>query len=328
MSVKYTCSTCKYSSNRQFNYDKHLLSNKHKKITEEFDKLKLSNDIQNLSKNKQNLSKNKQKGLCKCKYCYKTITRHINLKKHLEICKEKIKYELDNKLKETEIQLNKEKKEKIKLESLLQSKDTEILKKSEQTKKLIRELSEQIHFVQQENKDLTCDYNAFIKLVAEKNLDKPNITNNNNVCNIYYIMNNCQDALNYDDLMATPLTVSEINSLNNTSAIIGPYELLNDRCIKNIEFKNRPIHLVDKSRDKYCVKMQDNWEIDVHGETIKNELAKLVTPIYLNQNDNITIETMMSNNMKIKKFYDNRDKILNYTNKDILLRNNMKIIKK
>jgi hypothetical protein len=321
MVKKYNCKLCLYDTDVNCNYEKHLLSKKH------IVRKNAVPIITKLSQKKPSISQKKPIKKNTCEYCGKNLSKSTHIVRHYKACKEKDKYELllrerertssaskealdtllsqeqkqktiDEKLKETELQLIKEKKEKLKFE--------------EQTNKLL-----------QENKELTNDYNAFLKLVAEKGLDKPTITNNNNICNIYYILNNCKDASNYDELMSNPLSVDEINSLQNNSAIVGPYELLNNRCIENIEFEKRSIHLVDQSRDKYCVKMDDDWQIDIHGDIIKNELEKLVIPVYLNRQDNISIDSMMTNNMKTKEFYNNRDKILNYANKDLLLKNNI-----
>jgi hypothetical protein len=143
-----------------------------------------------------------------------------------------------------------------------------------------------------------------------------------NSCNIYYVVNNCTNALNYDEIMSAPLTEAEILDLENNSAVVGSINLLTSRCIDNIEFHKRPFHLVDGSRKKYCVKIENEWCVDMKGDTIMDKLYELLKTLYLSVNENDTTESILLKTKKYKELYDNKDKILGYINEKILLQNN------
>jgi hypothetical protein len=87
-----------------------------------------------------------------------------------------------------------------------------------------------------------------------------------------------------------------------------------------------PLHLLDKSRNKYCVKLNDAWKIDSNGKEIIKRLANKVQEVYLVRNADDTIEIIMKKNNKFKSMYDEKGKILEYINDQIMLKNNVKLI--
>jgi hypothetical protein len=225
--TKLNCSMCNYDTERLFNYNKHLTSTKHIKNIElkktkdlykyDFkDKKYDSKDKKYDSKDKKYDSKDKKyddeekkydsydkcnirQNKINCKYCLKLIN-YTNMSKHHKICKKK--NVISNDLSEL---IHDDPLEKIQeLTTKLQSKEEEINKlKLEKELDMIKTKYELA--IEQNEK-----YEDIIKNQSSK------VT-----YNINYIMNNCKDAYNYDELMNEPLTIEEINDLNDSSALVG-----------------------------------------------------------------------------------------------------------
>jgi hypothetical protein len=87
-----------------------------------------------------------------------------------------------------------------------------------------------------------------------------------------------------------------------------------------------PLHLLDKSRNKYCVKLNDTWKVDSKSEEIIRRLFDKAKEVYLVRNDDDTVEIIMKKNNKFKTMYDEKGKILKYINDQIMLKNNVKLI--
>jgi len=92
--MSYNCEICNYSTNKLFNYNKHLNTKKH--IDNENKNTIPKNGIE-IPKNGIGVPKND----IKCCYCNKIIKFKNHLKRHYDTCKEKIikeKNEVINKL--------------------------------------------------------------------------------------------------------------------------------------------------------------------------------------------------------------------------------------
>jgi hypothetical protein len=153
-----------------------------------------------------------------------------------------------------------------------------------------------------------------------------NIGNNNNACNVYYVMNNCLDALDFNKLMDAPITDPELQDLNENSAIVGSINFLLKRCITDVDPRDRPFHLADESRGKYCVKLGNDWTIDMQGEIIINKLCEILKSVYLNFDKNDSPEVRIAKNNKFLDLYNSKHKILNYVKEQVLLKNNSKLM--
>ena len=164
-----------------------------------------------------------------CEFCEKKLSR----KSHLKKCNE------------------------MKIKKLEQEKDEEIKKIQQENK----ELKKKEKKLKKEHIELEKEYNEFLKKTAG------NITNNNTL-NMYYVINNFTDAHNFEDCINKPLTENEINKIIKLGPIEGCVELINTKCIKDIDLNKRPIHCLDASRNKFLVRSDDNWQVDLKGKNI------------------------------------------------------------
>jgi hypothetical protein len=279
MKKEIVCHLCDYTTDRQHNYESHLLTSKHIKNVNN------SNDNNNL--------------LSVCEYCHKNITRLRNLKNHQMICKEKKKYDSEQK-------------------NILKTNKTIILEKKELNDK-IQQLTNKNEKLQQQKDDIMEEYNNYLKFVGEKSLD---IVSHSNVqkltYNIHYVMNNCNDAYDFMELMRQPLTQIEIDDLLDNSPVIGCYNLLYSRCVDNLEFYDRPIHSLDISRHKFCVNIGGVWKVDFNGKHIISVVIDKVKDIYVKNLDGIK-----SGKDKYLELYNNRYKVLDYLEDHIMIKNEM-----
>lgn len=236
MDNKFYCNICNYSTDKHFNFNKHLTTKKH------IDKQLLlsSKNEDRSSKNEDRSSKNEDKSSTKCIYCNKLIQNFKNKARHNKTCKiKKIKSEL-------EYQFNKEKEE-------LEAKHN-------------KETSE----LKQNYKEMETEYFDLLKKIAKNEVGNNmiNSNNNNNTLNMYYVINNFNDAINYNDIMSEPMTAEEHDHLINNGPLSSCLRIILNRCIEDIELEKRPFHCVDESRQKILLRNNNEWNIDNRAKKI------------------------------------------------------------
>ena len=311
MKYKYICEKCSYGTNRKYNYNKHIDTQKHKDKIATFDNVESvkSNTIKsNYDKNEENVVKTEENmvrcGEMKhfdyksksynndnkkflCKYCNKFKAKS-NRARHYKLCKAKIEHE--------------------------------------QTQKNL------IKLLKEENKKKDEYITNLIKTLVGKNNGDTNITNNttNNTTindhslNMFYVINNFKEAHNFEDLMDAPLTMAEKEYIINNGSIVGCYKLLKSRCIDDLDLDKRPFHCLDGSRSKYLLRTKDDWSVDQKGEKILNTGYSKMKDVYCIDNFNDTEK--FSNNMKQLLALEGlgRKKIIKELNKQTLLKNTVK----
>lgn len=277
--IIYKCKCCNYETDILFSFKRHQTSKRHKatKLWEESQMSRNSTDpsrkyktssrdanastsdafcTKPRSKEKENfiytIGQNsirkidnfvKQGEGFKCKHCKKYIVHRNNISRHYDKC-------IVRKIREGDKKDTDDKLEKCK----------------EKSCKDYKELEEK--------------YLQFIKKVIDgtlnnttiNNIDNSKVTNkqvvNNNTINMYYIMSNYTKALDYDEIMKQPLTQDELNYINDKGIIEGCYKLIKDRCLSNISLDDRSFFCLDYSRNKFLLRKNNGWAIDIGGEEI------------------------------------------------------------
>ena len=318
----YKCEDCKYTSDKLFNYTRHMNSKSHK------DTICSVKKLNNGTENKRNEAERNQNGTndksddtnITCKYCSKSICRTKNLKRHYEKCKKKVEYELKNEYSITTSEIKNKYKsieeECNRLKQELELKQQELItihkekKEAEEERKLVT------------SKLLELLNNGLNHTIIN------NITNNVKF-DVKYIDKNCIQPLDYREIMRPEITDNEKKLIEHESAIESAYRIVHDRCIKDVPFDKRPIHLIDASRKKYYVFYNNGWNVDINGEQILNELLPKLDKLYF---DGYTktddVNSIMRRCNKINDLYKNKYDILKYLHDDILLKNNENIMKK
>lgn len=239
---KYHCNYCDYSTSKKTNYDKHIQTDKHKMATNG-----------NLEVAETEFHGHK------CQYCKQKYKTNSGLWKHIKKC----------------IQTN---KTKMIIDVIKDDKNVQEFL-MEQNKLLIEQLSQQ-------NKKLIEQNNKLIELSQGNTIGTINntVNNNNNKFNNKFNINvflneTCKDAINLTDFV-NQITLS-LEDLEETSKV-GYAEGISNvfiRNLKDIDYKERPIHCNDFKREVLYIKDDNQW--------VKDNKKKLTNAIKIVANKNI-----------------------------------------
>lgn len=281
----YICEICDFTTSKNFNYERHLKSKKHKE-----------------REKKHKLEERRKKSKIKyiCEYCGKEVYDRRNLNKHYDVC-------LDKKVKDLEKEYSRKEKEREK----------------EYKKNLRKKDNEYRSYIDEIEKD----YRDIIKNISPKIGNTINNTINYNSMNMYYIMKNFNDALDYDKIMNDPITDDEKKMLRENNSIDGCYKLIKGRCIDNINIDDRPIHCVDIARLKFMIHTNNEWMSDIKGHRM---LESIIPKVYKTYRD--FADDYHDNDMKIKMIHEsinlinNKSKVINRMSTDTELKSEMQYI--
>ena len=287
--MKYNCEKCHYTTDKKYNFTKHCLTKKHK---EKISCPKSGKDCPILG----NVSQNREKNIAKfkCEYCGESfISNHMN--RHYTRCNKKKNYDVNSKIKELEQLTNN-------LQKRLDKKDKQLKKELENSEKRMLEMVKTIISAKNNGTTITGD------------------NNNNTNYNMYYIINNFNEAENIEDVMASPFTQDELDYIHKNGSIMGSYKLIKDRCVTNKELSKRPVHCTDISRRKYLLRYKNEWIVDLQADQLLSITFDKMKDAYDIDCDDLD-ERIKSTNELIKLDIDGRKVINKQVSKDVLLKN-------
>jgi hypothetical protein len=220
-----------------------------------------------------------------CDFCSCKFKRIDNYNKHLSKCCKRllsIIEDKDKKLQEKEKLLQEKNKQyekkKEDVNSLLEEKDKQIIS-------LVGELNES--FKQNQELSLKIKDNEIEYL---KNFNKISIHNTNNkITNItQYIINNYQNAPN----IKLPNEIENLDKYitKNTDGAIA--SIVNDIYCKGKKPEERSIWCVDTSRNKFLLRMDNLWKIDLNGVQFCKDILYTIGNQYINY-----LNTQKNNNL-------------------------------
>jgi len=259
---KFICETCNYTTSKQNDYNKHILTTKHKRLTFMANKKSLTNDI---------------KYECFCGKKYKHLS---SLSKHKKKCEYIGFFHENEKHEKMDISGNNEIISIISDNDIID--DVESIDKNELIIQLIKEnkelqktiINQNTNFIEQQekhNKNLTEKINSITPIIS-------NTTNNtmNNNYNINLFLNEqCKDALNIMDFVNS-LTI-EMKDLENTGSrgfVEGMSNII-VKAIQGLDITKRPIHCTDSKKETLYVKDNEIWEQDNNKEKIKEAIQHI-----------------------------------------------------
>ena len=319
------CRVCNYETNRLSSYNKHLNSKKHLKNIENLnfnddyfsDSIDNNNDLQ-----QKMIDYIEEQNKIFCEFCKKEISHKKHVKRHHQICKKKIEYDLTNASKET-LNINEQLiNEKEEMERKLEEAEQEKMALKEKTKSIKEQMEEKLEMKDKEKSEMLKMYTEQIKMLLG-NLNKKQLKYNK--FNSAFVLGNFTEAYNFEDLMAPDLTPDEIKLLSEEdSAISGCYKLLKSRCVDGIEVSKRPVHLVDVARKKYLIRTGGNWECDFGGERIIQGVSDKIKNVWIGNPLYDTPDMVITKSEKITEFFNNSHKILAYLNDHLILKNTIR----
>ena len=237
----FICEKCNYKCFNKKDFNKHLMTAKHKKNTEELNGTEF-------------VLKNPQKYQCKCGKKYKVKS---GLWKHKQKCS------TINNNNSITIQENLEDKPSI-MDIITQNKEImdALVLQNEQLMKKNNELTNAI--IEQSNT---------IKEIVPR---IGNTTNNNNNFNLQVFLNeDCKEALNFSDFInKIQVSFEDLENQAEIGYINGISKLFIDN-LQELGTHKRPIHCTDKKRKTLYIKENNEWDKEDSQNTLKKGIQNI-----------------------------------------------------
>ena len=237
---RYVCSKCAFNSHHNNDYNRHLLTAKHKRITE--DNKKTQSSLSNFF-------------TCICGKNYKNIE---GLSKHKTKCS--FQEKLVNNIQNAELTIG-----PVINASLVM----EIIKENQEFKNLLVLQQQQMMEFQ----------NQIIEISKEPKITNNttnNTTNNNTQFNIQLFLNEtCKNAPNFSEFIDNiQISTNDLENNVKFGFVNGISKLIMNN-LKQMELYERPIHCTDAKREIIYVKEEDRWEKDESKDIIHKGIQEI-----------------------------------------------------
>jgi len=284
---KFRCLCCDFNTSRFSQYERHLDTEKHKRLQNATNTTKKFQKVPNLE-----VEKTEKK--YECENCHKKYLHHSSLWKHKQNCNEYI--------------LETEKKEPSTIAGL----DTNFLKfvlenNTENIKNIVMEVCKQI----QPNMN-----NSHNNIQTHNN-------SHNKTFNLQIFLNEtCKDAMNLTEFInSIDLQLSDLESVGKLGFVNGISNIL----IKNLnamDVTKRPVHCSDTKREVMYVKEDGKWEKDEEDNAkLRKAIKRLafnnskLLPVYRKKypdsENPLSTKSDMYNKLVIEAYGGKHDDIIN-----------------
>jgi len=273
----YRCEPCDYISSRKSQYDRHLLTQKHKNVT-----------------NVTEFGSEGSAGLC-CQQCNKQYKSRMGLWHHIKTCAVPgvqivpIISE-DNAVTIGEPTLPFELNPGMFIELIQQNKDLQnlLLQQAKSHSEIVNKLVE--------------------REPVSSNINSNNTINNNQKFNLNFFLNEtCKDAMNIQEFMENiRVTFEDLLTIGDSGFVAGVSDILIKQ-LRDLEVSKRPIHCTDAKRETIYLKDQDAWNKD---DKEKSRLKQLIEKIeyknvvalrdWCNENPDAKVNNTSNNILKDK----------------------------
>lgn len=246
----FYCECCDFKCSKQSNYNKHLLTRKHKILTNPNKKMPDDNMV-----------------LYSC-ICGKKYKHHSSLCSHKKICDlcniETEELNEENIVETTNSDNNTEDGNDLK--SIILT----MMNENKELRSMLIDQQKQIKYQQNQLVTQQQDYNNQITKII------PKIGNNTNTFNInMYLNNHCKDAMNISDFTRSiQISMNDFENMGSTGYVDGVSKIILD-AIKHMEVTKRPLHCSDAKRETLYVKDNNAWEKDDN----KQRLSKAISTV-------------------------------------------------
>ena len=265
---KFYCKICDYKCIRKNDFEKHILTAKHKRLTNADKK------SQKVAKTK-NIVHSTDSFICECGKEYK---HRQSLHKHQLKCKI-----INNK--EEEIVEIVEKKEEPDYKELLIT--------------AMKEMTE----MRKENTEMRKQMTDMIPLIGNNN----NSNNTNNFNLQFFLNNDCKDALNLTDFInSLQVQLKDLEYTADNGHIKGITNIF-QTALCNMEQTKRPLHCTDLKREVLYIKDNNEWSIDEDKEKIKKAVNIVENKNIGNQGKWIDAHPNLEDEKEMEKYIQMQD---------------------
>jgi hypothetical protein len=258
----FNCEKCKYICTKQSDYAKHLLTIKHKILTNP----------------NENLLKMDKVYICNCGKEYKHAS---SLSGHKKKCR------FINKEKEEIIEEKKEEGPDYK--ELLILAMTQIQEQQQQSMKEMSEMRKETNQLVTQNTELVTQNNELVTKITDMipkmteimpSMGNNNTTNSNNTTNNtfnlqFFLNETCKDALNLTDFInSLQLQLKDLEYTANNGHIKGITNIF-QTALSNMEENKRPMHCTDLKREIMYIKENNEWNKDDEKEKMRGTINQI-----------------------------------------------------
>ena len=240
---KFECKKCNYKCSKLSEWNRHILTNKHKIVT--------NSDIKNA----------KPLYICDCGSTYK---HRQGLSYHRKTCTKLLSSS-----------------HTIQSDACDSSVIIQLLKQNDEFKNLMLDQYTQLQEVSKQNIELQQQLVNVVKN-TQSTVTTNNITNNNHTqkFNLNFFLNDtCKDAMSITDFLRNMnVQIDELEYIGNHGYVNGMTKMIMDR-LKDMDITKRPIHCTDIKRETMYIKEDAGWSKDTDELT---KLRKILSRISMN----------------------------------------------
>ena len=252
---KHYCEICDFISNKLSEYNRHILTKKHKMAE--------YNQIQ-----PEKRQKTPEGYSCECGKVYSHRATLYNHKKKCTYIEPEIKIDEDNE------PINKNIKQEIPdIVTAIMTQNKELMKEHKEFKELLVEQHQTLINQQKENQQLQSQLIEAVKDGKTIN----NINNINNTNNVNYNINlflndQCKDAMNLMDFIDTiKCKLEDLEDIGKLGYVDGISKLFIEN-LSGMEVTKRPIHCTDLKRKSLYIKNNDEWTKDSNNSEMRKAI--------------------------------------------------------
>jgi hypothetical protein len=251
----FICEKCDFVCSKKSNFEKHLLTRKHK----------------NDDKKEQ---KNAEKNVC---ICGKSFKYRQGLFVHRKTCIDYVNNESKYGNNTDKENINKESSTEI--NNVLYSDNKDNITKS-MFMELINDNKEMIKIIKEQQDQIKKQQEQIITIIPKiGNTTNHNTTNNNNTTNNFnlnvFLNEHCKDALNISDFIDSLKITLEDLLFSKTNGISRGITDIMIKGLKELDIYKRPIHCTDIKRDIMYIKDEDKWRKDENHVIMKDAIVKI-----------------------------------------------------
>ena len=236
ISYKFFCEKCNYKCSKQSEYNKHLTTAKHKKLTNLTEKSpKISDEF-------------------KCTICEKQYKSRMGLWQHKKKCSQP----------EISIQETIEKPQAIPDMNVFM----DLLHQNQEFKQLMVEQSNHIQ-------DLQEKLVVAVK-TGGQHIENQTINNNQKFNLNFFLNEQCKDAINMSDFIENmELNIEDLTETGRLGYVGGISRILVNK-LQELDIYQRPLHCTDMKRETLYIKENDEWEKQANSKEKLTHLVNKV----------------------------------------------------
>ena len=257
--MNYNCDKCNYNTSKTTNWERHLNTGKHKKMT--------SDDKNELKPN-----------ICPCG---KEFASRQSLSRHKQKCKGELKNDVDVQETPEVADVSNMITPELVMTLLTQNQEFKqlIIEQQQENREQQKTIIEQ----QAENQKIQTKLLEAVKdgKIINNNTNCHNTTNNKFNLN-FFLNEQCKNAMNISDFIDNMvLSVEDLKNTGKLGYIDGITKIFNDK-LKELDTYNRPMHCTDLKRETLYIKNNDEW----NKETEEKNKMKTAIECVANKNLN------------------------------------------